>query len=213
MDIFGLDRIPLIDRIPHLMSSLSVPQLVALPILCPFELELEHNILQDQFDMTHEDQTSMYQNECLVGKTWCAFKSIKTVQLDKNFTMAFSLEWENKESIDHTVLISAKELQHHRKTTEWARRFDIWAQTNAPNVGETYTWDDLHVHVELETGLKRWLNECALGQLVPLFKDKQCLSKASLLYLSDELLQRWGLSTIMRRYTLKCVKTEIEKMR
>ena len=106
------------------MSSQSVPHPVALPILCPFELELEHNILQDQFDMTHEDQTSMYQNECFVGNTWCAFKSIKTVQLDKNFTMAFSLEWENKESIDHTVLISAKELQHHRKTTEWARRFD-----------------------------------------------------------------------------------------
>jgi hypothetical protein len=120
--------------------------------------------------------------------------------------MVFLLEWEEEVHFDTDPLITRYQLQFYPESLDWIQRFNIWSQSTDPVIGEQYTWSDLTVHVELEPELQTWLHKRGLDQLVSVFIEKRCLSKALLLHLTDALLQQWGLKPILRRYTLKCIQ-------
>jgi len=148
----------------------------------------------------------MYQQECYVGERWVRFKSITGIRLNTEFETQLTLDWDN-DSVDPNLVIPLRNLLHHYTTKDWTQRFDNWSRTNNPVVGEVYTWSDLNVNVEIEPELTTWLEEKGLGQLTTIFRENHCVTKASLLHLTDDMLQRWGLENVLRRYVLKSAET------
>ena len=147
-----------------------------------------------------------YQQECYVGGRWVRFKSFTGIRLNTEFETQLTLDWDN-DSVDPNLVIPLRNLLHHYTTKDWTQRFDNWSRTNNPVVGEVYTWSDLNVNVEIEPELTTWLKEKGLGQLTTIFRENHCVTKASLLHLTDDMLQRWGLEDVLRRYVLKSAET------
>lgn len=154
----------------------------------------------------YHTQSLEYQQECYVGGRWVRFKSITSIRLNTEFETQFTLKWDN-DSVDPNLVIPLRNLLHHYTTKDWTQRFDNWSRTNNPVVGEVYTWSDLNVNVEIEPELTTWLKEKGLGQLTTIFRENHCVTKASLLHLTDDMLQRWGLEDVLRRYVLQRAET------
>ena len=155
---------------------------------------------------TSQNGSLEYQQECYVGERWVRFKSITGIRLNTEFETQLTLDWDN-DSVDPNLVIPLRNLLHHYITKDWTQRFDNWSRTNNPVVGEVYTWSDLNVNVEIEPELTTWLEEKGLGQLTTIFRENHCVTKASLLHLTDDMLQRWGLEDVLRRYVLQSVQT------
>ena len=153
-----------------------------------------------------------YQNECKIGKIWYPFKHVKSVQLNNDFKLLFSLEWELDNFIfgNHLVnkfndlLITTEQLQHHYKTKDWIHRFHIWSRHEAVVVGKVYTWEDLHVDFELDKDVQDWLKEKGLDRFVHIFNEQECFTMINLSMLTHTVMKQWGLNDIVIRYILKC---------
>lgn len=158
------------------------------------------------FEHSGDGSSLTFTNECCVGGTWFTFKQIKSVQLDTQFATVFSLEWVEEVQFDIDPLITGAQLEFYHEKADWVERLNIWSQKNSPVIGEAYTWDDLHTDVELEPELLTWLTVNGLQFVVDIFTKKQCLNMASLSYLTDDLLQQWGLQEVLRRYILHCTQ-------
>ena len=159
-----------------------------------------------QRSATFQDHAT-FQNECYVDGTWFTFEHISGIKLDAHYAIVFLLKWGKESHFDTVPLITVSQLEFYPEALDWIERFNSWSQTQNPTMGEVYTWYDLTIHVELEPELLTWLGKHGLEQLVEIFTKKQCLGMASLSHLTDDLLQQWGLSSVLRRYTLKKIQS------
>lgn len=166
---------------------------------------------KEQLDTQQRCATSQdhgtFQNECYVGGTWITFEHITGIKLDHQCRMVFLLKWGKEAHFDTVPSITVSQLEFYPEALDWIQRFNSWSQTQNPTTEEVYTWYDLTIHVKLEPELLTWLDKHGLKQFVEIFTKKQCLSMASLSHLTDDLLQQWGISSFLRRYTLEQIQS------
>lgn len=143
---------------------------------------------------------------CHVHGKKAMFKHINSVQLDRNFMIVCSLEWVEGVHFNTDPQIPVVQLTPSPEVQQWVRRFNVWSQKYDPIIEEAYTWEDLSVDVYLEPEMQLWLFEHHLNTFTTFFTINECLSIGSLMYLTNDMLQQWGLDPVLRRYILKCIQ-------